>query len=76
MKNIPRRFALLPELATRSRMEMRQPGLRRRLDRLRVHESDHQYFTGFMMLDDSAEPALIIEFRKKLRTALTLDGLI
>ena len=76
MKNIPRRFALLPELATRSRMEMRQSGLLSRLDRLHVHECDHQYFTGFVMLHDSAEQAVIIELRKKFRTALTLDGLI
>src|SRR5215472_14946583 len=61
--HVARLFALVPDGIARTAKEVRLTGLARPLKRFRVHESHHQHFSSFIILDDSRNQSLAIKFQ-------------
>ena len=74
-KDIARGLALHPQPAATPRMKVREPGLDSLVERLAIHERDHQHFAARRMLDDRGEEAVTIEFGCEGATRFALGAL-
>src|SRR6185369_3118695 len=59
---VPRSFALLPELVAGAAVEMEVAVLQRQFEGARAHVSEHQNLAAGEVLDDARHQALLVEF--------------